>query len=62
MKLNTLFNLSLAALLGTIPIAGGQSLQLDLDRVTELLDAGIDLNLPDIPGIPNFPDIPQIAQ
>ena len=62
MKLNALFNLSLVALLGTIPIAGGQSLQLDLDRVTELLDAGIDINLPDIPGIPDFPDIPQIAQ
>ena len=62
MKSNALLNLSLVALLGTIPLAGGQTPELDLDRVTELLDAGIDLNLPNIPGIPDFPDIPQIAQ
>ena len=62
MKSNALLNLSLVALLGTIPIAGGQTPELDLDRVTELLDAGINVEIPEIPGIPDIPDIPSIAQ
>jgi hypothetical protein len=62
MKSNALLNLSLVAILGTIPIAGGQTPELDLDRVTELLDAGINVERPEIPGIPDIPDIPPIAQ
>ena len=62
MKSNTLFNLSLAAFLGTVPLATAQTLELDLDRVTELLDTGINLVIPDIPGFPDIPDIPPIAQ